>query len=237
MSPRLEVSTGAASVAALEIGERVRACVEARGRAVVALSGGSTPVPMLAALAALDLPWDDIHVIQVDERVVPRGSEQRNLTAIADALDARVGAHLHAMEVDGDLDAARDQAVATLRSLAGDPPVIDVVHLGVGDDGHTASLAPGGGDLTELGEPSPVGVVRDLAGHDRLTLTMSALLRARSVVWLVTGSAKAAAVARLLAGDLTVPAGKLAAARASAGSDADDVLVVDADAASAVPLT
>jgi 6-phosphogluconolactonase len=187
---------------------------------------------MFAELARADVPWADVDVLQVDERVVPPRSGERNLTAIEAALGPPLPSRLRPLPVDDpDLDAAAARAAVELLAVAGDPPVLDVVHLGVGDDGHTASLPPGHPLASAAGpDVPPVAVVRGFRGHDRLTLTLPVLVRARTVVWLVAGTDKAAVVAGLRAGDAATPAGRVAALRAAAGA-ADDVLACDAAAA------
>lgn len=198
----------AAGEAATWIAELARDAVARRGICTLALSGGSTPRVMFRALVALDVPWHATHLVQVDERVAPRGDPERNLTAIEEILVARTGlepGRVHPMPVEHpDIDAVPDLYESVLRSVAGDPPVLDVVHLGLGADGHTASLIPG----------NPVVRVRDrdvaltgvYRGHLRVTLTVPALDRARHVVWLVAGADKAGAVALLHAADPAIPA-------------------------------
>src|SRR5262245_53649624 len=124
-----------------------RAAVAARGRFIMAVSGGRTPWTMLRALADEPLPWADIHVVQVDERVAPGGHPDRNLTHLSESLLAQCPIdpeHVYAMAVESsDLDAASEQYARMLREIAGSPPVLDLIHLGLGPDGHTASLVPG----------------------------------------------------------------------------------------------
>ena len=174
----------------------VEAAVAERGRACVALSGGRTPAPMARLLAERDLPWEALHLFQVDERAVPEDSRDRNWSILVPLAARLPPGHAHPMPV-GWVDA--DVAYAEeLRRWAGDPAVLDAVQLGLGADGHTASLVPG--------DPARTVVDRDVAwtgpyqGHVRLTLARPALQRARTVVWLVTGEDKAAAVASFLAG-------------------------------------
>lgn len=194
--------------AASLVADALRAAVATRGRATLAVSGGSTPGPMFTALAEDDVPWDQVHVLQVDERVAPDGDGDRNLTDLREQLLDRVpiarGA-VHAVPV-GDLDpqAAAASYRETLLGVAGSRPVVDVVHLGLGADGHTASLVPGdaGVDEREL----TVVATGPYEGRRRVTLTVPVLRAARLQLWLVAGSGKAAAVRRLLAGDPTIPA-------------------------------
>lgn len=194
-----------AARAALWIADRLWSGVAARGHAHLAVSGGRTPGAMLRVLDGLPLPWDALDIWQVDERVAPDGDPDRNANDLLAALPKR---RLHLMPVTGtDLDAAARDYDARLHDAC--EGVLDVVHLGIGDDGHTASWPPG---------DEVIGVVdRDvaLAGpfHDRLrmTLTVPAVNRARWRMALVAGADKAPALARVLAGDRGVPAGHLAA--------------------------
>ena len=190
---KIEVLADAESVAreaAAIIAAEARAAVAERGGFVVALSGGRTPLMMLRALSSQDVPWDKLHVVQVDERVAPAGHPDRNLTHLRDSLlqHALLSAdRIHAMPVEAsDLEAGAAQYSMTLRKLAGAQPVLDLVHLGLGPDGHTASLVPGDPvlDVTE----ADVAVTGVYQGRRRMTLTYPILNRARRIVWLVTGS-------------------------------------------------
>ncbi|MCB9915010.1 MAG: 6-phosphogluconolactonase [Planctomycetes bacterium] len=228
---KLEVLPDAAAVArraARWLADAARDAVAARGTFTLALSGGRTPAALLRALAAEQLPWEAVHLFQVDERVAPAGDPARNLSQLRACLLDRVALapeRVHALPVErADLAAAAAAYARDLQTLAGAPPVLDVVHLGLGDDGHTASLVPGDPVLDVVDRD--VAVTGEYAGHRRLTLTYPALERARRVLWVVTGSAKAAVLPRLLAGDPAIPAGRLQHARAT--------LLVDAAAAAAL---
>jgi 6-phosphogluconolactonase len=197
--------------AALVIADDVRNAAAARDRFVMALSGGRTPWMMLRVLAEVALPWDKIHIIQVDERIAPDGDKDRNLLHLRESLSSQPALppdHIHAMPVGApDLSqAARDYA-QTLERLAGAPPVLDLIHLGLGADGHTASLVPGDQalDVTD----ADVATTRPYQGHNRMTLTFPVINRARRILWLVTGSEKANALARLSDGDRSIPAGRV----------------------------
>ena len=213
--------------AAKVIAERGRGAVAARGRFTLAVSGGQTPWLMLRALAREDLRWDKVYVTQVDERVAPAGDPDRNLTHLRDSLlkhaPLRPG-HICAMPVESpDLEAAAARYAQLLQQIAGSPPVLDLVHLGLGPDGHTASLVPGDPVLSVT--DADVAVTRPYQQRRRMTLTYPMLNRARRVLWLVTGAEKSGMLVRLRFGDATIPAGRVCqehalvlADRAAAGS-------------------
>lgn len=210
---KLEVlpdADSAARRAAAHLAAAARAAAAARGRVAIAVSGGRTPQQMLRRLADEDLPWPLIHLFQVDERVAPAGDPERNLTHLRANLLSRAPLRperIHAMPVESlDLEAAAARYADALREVAGTLPALDLVHLGLGADGHTASLFPGDPALVaEL----DVALTGDHGGRRRMTLTYSALNRAREILWLVTGSEKAGALARLRAGDTSLPAGRV----------------------------
>jgi 6-phosphogluconolactonase len=216
--------------AAKLIAKAAQEAVAARGKFVMAVSGGKTPWVMLRDLAQQEVPWQGVHVVQVDERIAPAGDPDRNLTHLRESLLEHAPLRpeqIHAMPVESqDLEAACVQYAQTLKTLAGSPPVLDLVHLGLGPDGHTASLVPG----------DPVREVRDadvaLTGvyqkRRRMTLTYPIINRARRVLWLVTGGEKTGMLTRLQAGDVSIPAGRVSsdqaivlADRAAAGQVAE----------------
>jgi len=217
---QLEVLADEAAVAAAaadRIAAEVRDAVAARGRCVLAVSGGRTPWAMLRTLAGMDLPWDRLHVVQVDERAAPAGDPDRNLTHLRASLGA-VPARIHAMPVEQPaLEAAAADYARTLGELAGTPPVLDLVHLGLGPDGHTASLVPGD-PVLDVGDVE-VALAGPYQGRRRMTLTYPALNRARRVLWVVTGAEKAPMLPRLLAGDPAIPAGRVRQADAIVYAD------------------
>ena len=196
--------------AATMIAAEARTAVAVRGAFVLAVSGGRTPWVMLRALAREDVPWDAVHVVQVDERVAPAGDPDRNLTHLQESL---LGTSLrpdqiHAMPVEAPgLDAAAARYATTLQQIAGLPPVLDLVHLGLGPDGHTASLVPGDPVLNVA--DADVALTATYQGKRRMTLTYPILNRSRQVLWLVTGHDKAEMVGRLYAGDASIPAGRV----------------------------
>jgi 6-phosphogluconolactonase len=211
----------AASRAAAIIAQDARAAVAARGRFIMAVSGGHTPWIMLRALAKEDVPWAGVQVFQVDERVAPAGDPDRNLTHLHESLleNAPISRQqIHAMPVEmPDLEAAVKQYSRTLAGIAGMPAVLDLAHLGLGPDGHTASLVPGDPVLNVT--DSDVGVTGVYMGHRRMTLTYPILNRSRKILWLVTGGEKVAMLSRLLAGDRTIPAGRVIREQALALAD------------------
>ena len=204
-------SESVAKRAADIIAEEAREAVVARGRFVLAVSGGHTPWVMLRALATADVPWQAVHLVQVDERVAPPGHSDRNLTHLRESLldhAPLTDGQVHAMPVEsGDLQAAAAQYALTLRRIAGSQPVLDLVHLGLGPDGHTASLVPGDPVLNVNG--ADVAITGNYQGRRRMTLTYPIINRSRKVVWVVTGAEKVNMLPRVLNGDQTIPAGRV----------------------------
>jgi 6-phosphogluconolactonase len=197
--------------AAAIIAADARAAVAARGRFVMAVSGGHTPWVMLRALAGQEVPWKEVHVFQVDERVAPVGDPDRNLTHLRESLLSHAPLppdQIYAMPVEAaDLDAAATAYARTLEGVCGTPSVLDLAHLGMGPDGHTASLVPGDPvcDVTDR----DVALTGVYMGRRRMTLTYPVLNRARRVLWLVTGADKAPMFQRLRDGDRSIPAGRV----------------------------
>jgi 6-phosphogluconolactonase len=209
---KIDVLPDADSVAreaAAIIAREAQAAVDARGTFVMAVSGGRTPWMMLRVLSGQDMPWDKVDVVQVDERVAPSGHPDRNLTHLHESLLKHSPLsvdRIYAMSVEGsDLEAAAAQYAKTLEKIAGSPPVLDLVHLGLGPDGHTASLIPGDPVLDVA--DADVALTGIYQGRRRMTLTYPILNRARRILWLVTGSDKADMLARLRDGDRSIPAG------------------------------
>jgi len=216
---KIEIFADADSVAreaASLIAVAARAAVAERGRFIMAVSGGHTPWVMLRNLTREEVPWDKVHLAQVDERVAPPGHPDRNLTHLQESLLEHAPLPLdqiYAMPVESvDLESAAKQYAATLAKIAGSPPVLDLVHLGLGPDGHTASLVPGDAVL-EVND-ADVAVTGIYQGRRRMTLTYPIINRARRVLWLVTGSEKAGMLTRLREGDPSIPAGRVNQERA-----------------------
>jgi 6-phosphogluconolactonase len=211
---KIEVLADAESVAqraASLIVADAREAVAARGRFSLTVSGGQTPWEMLRLLARETVPWDGVRVFQTDERVAPAGHPDRNLTHLRESLLGQAplpAERVYAMPVeDEDLAAGAARYARTLRECAGEPGVLDLVHLGLGPDGHTASLVPGDPvlEVTDV-DVALTGVYQ---GRRRMTLTYPILNRARRILWLVTGAEKAPMMVRLRAGDGSIPAGRV----------------------------
>jgi 6-phosphogluconolactonase len=195
------------------IAQAAAEAVDARGSFSVALSGGRAPWRMAELLGDFPIAWDDTEVFQVDERIAPEGDPDRNLTELVRHAPATALGRLRPMPVNADdLEAAAASYADEL------PPKLDLVHLGLGPDGHTASLVPGDPVLEVADRPVAI-TANPYQGRRRMTLTYPALAAARKVVWLVTGDEKREALAKLLAGDPSIPAGRVKAQ--------DSVLVTD----------
>jgi 6-phosphogluconolactonase len=187
-----------ATAAADYVAECARRSIEANGQFSFAVSGGRSPWTMFATLAQMDVAWSEVVLYQVDERIAPAGDETRNLTNLERSL-GECRPTIVAMPVNqDDLDAA---AAAYARQL---PARFDLVHLGLGPDGHTASLIPGDPVLAVRGRL--VAVTGIYQGEQRMTLTFDALARADQLLWLVTGEDKRTALSALLAGNASIPA-------------------------------
>jgi 6-phosphogluconolactonase len=221
---KLEILADANAVAltaAALIAAEARAAVAARGRFIMAVSGGQTPWAMLRALGGEEVPWQGVHVLQVDERIAPGGDPDRNLTHLRASLLAHAPLspeRIHAMPVEAaDLESAARQYALLLQEIAGTPPVLDLAHLGLGPDGHTASLVPGDAVLNVT--DADVALTSSYQGRRRMTLTYPVLDRSRRILWLVTGGDKAEAFGRLCQADSTIPAGRLRQDQATVVAD------------------
>jgi 6-phosphogluconolactonase len=211
---KIEVLADADAVArraAAIIAADARMAVGERGRFVMAVSGGSTPWHMLRVLADEEVPWQGVYVVQADERVTPARHVDRNLTHVRENLLEHSPLNPEQMYVmpveDIDLPAAAAQYARTLKEIAGSPPVLDLAHLGLGSDGHTASLVPGDPVLNVT--DADVAITEMYQGRRRMTLTYPMLNRARRILWVVTGSEKAKMLVHLRDGDTSIPAGRI----------------------------
>jgi 6-phosphogluconolactonase len=205
-------ATAVAARAAALVAGQAKSAISNGGRFRFAVSGGRTPWVMFAELTKMDMPWSATQIFQVDERVAPDSDPDRNLTHLQEALGS-AGADVVPMPVtEADLEgAAADYA----RRLPGS---FDLIHLGLGPDGHTASLVPGD---PVLGVTDRLVAVTDpYQGHRRMTLTYPGLARASRIIWLVTGDDKRGALERLLIGDTSIPAGRVEAERSTIVADA-----------------
>lgn len=220
MPLNIQVETDAgvlASRAAEIVASRAQSSIAHRNSFAVAFSGGSTPAVMLDHLALWDLPWGRIHVFQVDDRIVPEGDPDRNAGDLLEHLVDRIEIpppNVHLMPVTAlNLEDASQGYAAEVAALCGPEGGLDLVHLGLGDDGHTASWPPG--DPVADAVDVDVAVVGPYRGHLRMTLTPSVVNRARRILWLVTGEEKAGAVEGLVAGDSRLPASRVATGNAT----------------------
>ncbi len=189
------------------IAGQLDAAVRDRGRASLAISGGRSPWGMLDHLTVQAVEWESVHVFQVDERIAPFDDEARNWKRfLAGTLARHVPPeNRHPMPVETEApDAAADAYARTVVEWAGQPPRLDVVHLGIGTDGHTASLFAGDSPLEET--KRLVAASRRHEGYRRLTLTLPALAEARSIVWFAVGASRRAVLTRLFDGDVAIPA-------------------------------
>jgi 6-phosphogluconolactonase len=192
------------------MGGQIRRGLSERDTFSLALSGGRGPHRLFESLAREKVPWDRVHLFQVDERAAPADSPERNFHAIRTMLVERVPipeANVHPMPVDeADLEAAARDYADTLARVLGPDLVLDLVHLGLGEDGHTASLFPGD-PASESG--APVIVSREHQGFRRLSLNYTVLSDARQRLWFVTGAAKSEMLVRAMDGDVGIPAGRI----------------------------
>ena len=209
--------------AAAIIAAEARAAIQARGRFIIAVSGGKSPWLMLRELAKEDVPWASVHVFQVDERVAPAGDADRNYTHIRATLVENAPIppeQIYPMPVDlPNLAGAAAEYAHTLQGIAGNPPILDLAHLGLGPDGHTASLVPRDPVLNVTDRD--VAIAGVYQGHQRMTLTYPVLNRTRRILWLIDGKDKAGALAKLRAADPSIPAGRISQAQALLLADAD----------------
>lgn len=202
---RRPTATAAANAAADHLAGLARAAIDQRGEFTLAVSGGRSPWAMLAALVTHDLPWTAVTVFQVDERIAPDDHPDRNLTGLRAALgEGWPGAIVPMPVTESDLPTACARYARAL------PPLLDAVHLGLGADGHTASLIPGDPVLAQTSVD--VALTEPYQGRRRMTLTYPRIARSRHVLWLVTGAEKATALQRLLDGDPGIPASHITSA-------------------------
>lgn len=190
-----------------------RAALDERGAFSLALSGGKDPWQMVELVSEADLDWERTTIFQVDERIAPAGDDDRNLTHMVEALPIDLQTRIRPMPVtDSDLEAAAARYAEEL------PDALDAVHLGIGPDGHTASLVPNDPvlDVTDRKVALTGGEYQD---RRRMTVTYPTLAAARKIVWLITGEEKVDALEKLRAADPSVPAGRVEQANATIVAD------------------
>jgi len=199
-----------AKAAALFIADEARGAVAARGVFLLAVSGGKNPWLMLSDLASEELPWTRIHIFQIDERIAPEGDPDRNLTHLMESLkDAPIPPeNIHPMPVNAfDTKEGAKEYEQILEKFCGTPPILDLAHLGLGPDGHTASLVPN--DPVLGVDDRDVAITEEYQKRRRMTLTYPMINRSRKILWLATGAEKAPMIAKLKAADPTIPAGRI----------------------------
>jgi len=200
------------------IAEAAREAVSERGSCALAVSGGHDPWPMFSQLEDLEMDWTRTEIFQVDERVAPAGSDQRNLTHLIESLSIGAQGSIRPMPVtDDDLDAAAERYAESL------PEALDLAHMGIGPDGHTASLVPGD-PVLEVDDRRVAVTAGEYEGVRRMTLTYPELHRVRRLLWVVTGEKKVDALRKLLARDPSIPAGRVE-------PDGDSLILADRAAA------
>lgn len=208
MQHELIVLPDAAAVskaAAEHVAAAARDAVAARGAFSLAVSGGRSPWAMFADLADLDMPWESVEIYQVDERIAPEGDPLRNLTHLRESLGPQLPVQIHPMPVE-DPDAER-----AARDYAGElPATIDLIHLGIGPDGHTASLVPGD-PILDVTDRLVAVTGGEYQGTHRMSMTYPELAKTRGLLWLITGEDKREPLQQLLAGDPSIPAGRVVA--------------------------
>lgn len=201
-----------AKEAAIYIADRIRENIARKGFFTMAISGGRTPWAMIKELAQEDLPWEKVFLFQVDERIAPDAHPDRNLTQLFKAIEgSRLVLRLNIFPmhvIAEDLDAACAEYESHIRRMT-ENGKLDLVHLGIGTDGHTASLIPGD-PVLDIEDKSVAITGSEYQGRRRMTLTYPLINHAEKILWVVTGEEKAEMLNRLLHMDTSIPAGKIA---------------------------
>ena len=204
-------SNEVAREAALYIADRIRENIAKKGFFTLAISGGRTPWEMIKELATEDLPWEKVFLFQVDERVAPDGHPDRNLTQLFKSIqDSPLINRLNIFPmhvIAEDLEEACAEYSENIKRIT-ETGKLDLIHLGIGTDGHTASLIPGDSVL-EVGDKNVALTDSPYQGRERMTLTYPLINQAEKILWIVTGEEKAEMLERLLQQDSTIPAGKI----------------------------
>ncbi len=223
----LETPDGVAEEAECWLAAEITKAVADRGRCAMAISGGHSPWPMLESLARRsDLPWESVSIFQVDERIAPEGDPDRNLTQLNShvlAIRPSLRTSTYPMPVnDPDIDQAADRYAIELADATGMPAHLDIVHLGLGPDGHTASLVPGDAVL-KVDDRDVALTSGPYQGRRRMTLTYPAINRARRIMWQIVGQDKKEALGRMMSGDDSIPGGLVSTSQAVIFADASAV--------------
>ena len=193
------------------IDEAAKQAIAERGQFTIAFSGGSTPLPLYHTLTKREIDWNKVHVFQVDERIAPAGDENRNFTHLKSCLLDHTpipSSNVHAMPVTTQPSRNAVEIYENLLvSKTGQPPILDIVHLGIGEDGHTASLIPGDPVLNY--QAGYVAITEEYNGYRRMTLSFHAINSARRLLWQITGAHKSSVLKQLINGDQSIPAGSI----------------------------
>lgn len=209
-------SNKVAKEAAIYIADRIRKQLAVKDFFTMAISGGRTPWEMIKKLATEDLPWDRINLFQVDERVAPDGHPDRNLTQLFNSIqDTKLMTQINIFPmhvVAEDIQQACEEYSETIQRVTKNGK-FDLVHLGIGTDGHTASLIPGDGVLN-VQDKDVAMTDHPYQGRQRMTLTYPIINRSEKILWVVTGEEKAEMLNKLLQQDPNIPAGKISQHRA-----------------------
>lgn len=200
-----------AEKAAQYIEEKIRTAILTKGSFTMAISGGKTPWQMLKILAKAKLRWEKVFLFQVDERVAPDGNEERNLTQLFKSIEGSgimTRINVFPMHVISENLEEETKAYAEAIEKVAENGELDLIHLGMGSDGHTASLIPGD-SVCEVAGAAIAMTTQPYQGRMRMTMTYSLINRAKEILWLVTGEEKAEMLQRLLQQDPSIPAGKV----------------------------
>ena len=200
-----------AEKAAQYIEEKIRTAILTKGSFTMAISGGKTPWQMLKILAKAKLRWEKVFLFQVDERVAPDGNEERNLTQLFKSIEGSgimTRINVFPMHVISENLEEETKAYAEAIEKVAENGELDLIHLGMGSDGHTASLIPGD-SVCEVAGAAIAMTTQPYQGRMRMTMTYPLINRAKEILWLVTGEEKAEMLQRLLQQDPSIPAGKV----------------------------
>jgi len=204
-------ATEVAKEAAIFIADRIRENIHKKGFFTFAISGGRTPWEMIKELAKEDLPWEKVYLFQVDERIAPDAHPDRNLTQLFKAIEGTklvLRLNIFPMRVNAeDLNEACEEYESHINRMT-ENGKLDLIHLGLGTDGHTASLVPYDSVL-EINDKGVAMTRIEYQERKRMTLTYPLINQAEKILWVVTGEEKAEMLDRLLHQDPSIPAGRI----------------------------